>query len=143
MLSMMQKMERKICGVNDCNGQHNYLLHVEHGKATVNIFMVLDEEDEEAEEDKPASEDEEEEESPGARLMRGIQEAGRSSKGEIQGAQEDSSTEEEARKEVTICGAGAGICLELEPEPAISKMGSLPQPRLKAGLWIRIHLNED
>ena len=45
LLSLMQKMERKICGVNDCNGQHNYILHVEHGKATVNDFTVLDEEE--------------------------------------------------------------------------------------------------
>ena len=96
LLDTMKKMERKICQVNNCNGQHNYLLHMEHGKATVNMFMVLDEEDEEAEEEKPASKDEEEDGSPGARLMRGILEV----RGSRKGAQETSENSSEEQEEV-------------------------------------------
>ena len=42
-------MEKKICGVNDCKGQHTYLLHTDHNKVTVNIFPDLEEDDEEEE----------------------------------------------------------------------------------------------
>ena len=71
LLDVMKKLDRKICGVNGCTTQHNYLLHPDQGKASVNMLTVLEEED--AVEDMPASEDEDEDEddqSPRARLMR-------------------------------------------------------------------------
>ena len=74
LLDVMKKLDRKICGVNGCNIQHNYLLHPDQGKARVNMFSVLEEED--AAEEMPASEDEDDQ-SPRARLMRGILQAGR------------------------------------------------------------------
>ena len=61
------------------SGQHSFLLHPDQGKASVNMFTVMDEE-EEVDEDRPASEDDDEEEddqSPRARLLRGILQAGR------------------------------------------------------------------
>ena len=119
LLSTMRKMERKICRVNDCNRQQNYLLHMEHGKVTVNMFTVLDkedeegEEDEEAKEDKPASKDEEEDESPGARLMRGILEAGRSPKEAQENSKDSSEGLEEAKEKA---GATSEDKVKLEPE---------------------------
>ena len=74
LLDVMKKLDRKKCGVNGCNIQHNYLLHPDQGKARVNMFSVLEEED--AAEEMPASEDEDDQ-SPRARLMRGILQAGR------------------------------------------------------------------
>ena len=57
LLNLMKKMDRKICGVNGCNSQHNYLLHQDQGKASVNMFTVLEEEEEveDAAEETPAS----------------------------------------------------------------------------------------
>ena len=55
LLEVMKKLDRKICGVNGCNIQHNYLLHPDQAKASVNIFTVLEEED--ATKEMPASED--------------------------------------------------------------------------------------
>ena len=76
LLEVMKKLDRKICGVNGCNVQHNYLLHPDQGKASVNMFTVLEEED--AAEETPASKDEDEDDqSPRARLMRGILQARR------------------------------------------------------------------
>ena len=77
----MKKLDRKICGVNGCNIQHNYLLHPDQGKASVNIFTVLEEGD--ATEEMPTSEDVDEDkddQSPRARLMRGILQAGEPAK---------------------------------------------------------------
>ena len=69
LLEVMKKLDRKICGVNGCNIQQNYLHHPDQGKASVNMFTVLEEED--AAEKMPASEDEDEEDqSPRARRMR-------------------------------------------------------------------------
>ena len=67
LFSTIQKMEKKICGVNDCKGQHTYLLHTDHNKVTVNIFPDLEEDDEE-------------EETPGEKQKRGIREGGRMTK---------------------------------------------------------------
>ena len=76
LLEVMKKLDRKICGVNGCNIQQNYLHHPDQGKASVNMFTVLEEED--AAEETPASEDEDEDDqSPRARLMRGILQARR------------------------------------------------------------------
>ena len=111
---LMKKMDRKICGVNGCNGQHNYLLHQDQGKATVNTFTVLEEEEagEDAAEEKPASTDEEDQ-SPRARLMRGILQAGRIP-GENQESKEDSSKEQgEATREAETTLEDED---ELEPE---------------------------
>ena len=77
LLEVMKKLDRKICGVNGCNIQHNYLLHPDQAKASVNVFTVLEEED--ATEEVPASEDEDDQ-SPRARLMRGILQAGEPAK---------------------------------------------------------------
>ena len=76
LLEVMKKLDRKICSVNGCNIQQNYLLHPDQGKASVNMFTVLEEED--AAEETPASKDEDEDDqSPRARLMRGILQARR------------------------------------------------------------------
>ena len=53
---VMKKLGRKICDVNGCNLPHNYLLNPDRGKASVNIFTVLEEDA--AVEEEPASEDE-------------------------------------------------------------------------------------
>ena len=60
LLEVMKKLDRKICGVNGCNIQHNYLLHPDQGKASVNMFTILEEED--TAEEMPASEDRDEDE---------------------------------------------------------------------------------
>ena len=71
-----EEADWKICSVNGCNLQHNYLLHPDQGKASVNMFTVLEEDN--VDEEEPASEDEEEDDqSPRARLMRGILQDGR------------------------------------------------------------------
>ena len=76
LLEVVKRLDRKICGVNGCNLQHNYLLHPDQGKASVNMFTVLEEGN--VDEEEPASEDEEEDDqSPRARLLRGILQAGR------------------------------------------------------------------
>ena len=54
----MKKLGRKICNVNGCKLPHNYLLHPDRGKASVNMFTVLEEDAAAIEE--PASEDEDE-----------------------------------------------------------------------------------
>ena len=100
--------------MNNCNGQHNYLLHQDQGKATVNTFTVLEDEDadEDAAEEKPASEDEEDD-SPRVRLLRGILQAGRFP-GETQESEEDSSEGQgEAMKEVEMTSEDEE---KLEPE---------------------------
>ena len=77
LLEVMKKLDRKICGVNGCNLQHNYLLHPDQGRASVNMFTVL--EDEDVAEEAPASkEEDEDDQSPRTRLMRGILQARRS-----------------------------------------------------------------
>ena len=110
LLEVMKKLDRKICGVNGCNIQHNYLLHPDQGKASVNMFSVLEEED--AAEEVPASEDEDEDEedqSPRARLMRGILQAGRpteenqvsdesSSEDQVEAVREAETTSEDEKK---------------------------------------------
>ena len=53
LLEVMKKLDRKICGVNGCNIQHNYLLHPDQVTASVNMFTVLEEED--AAEEMPSS----------------------------------------------------------------------------------------
>ena len=73
---VVKRLDRKICSVNGCNLQHNYLLHPDQGKASVNMFTVL--EDDDVDEEELASEDEDEDDqSPRARLMRGILQAGK------------------------------------------------------------------
>ena len=69
LLEVVKRLDWKICGVNGCNLQHSYLLHPDQGKASVNIFTVLDEDD--TDEGQPASEDEDEDDqSPRTRLLR-------------------------------------------------------------------------
>ena len=79
LLTVVKGLNRKVCDINGCSGQHSFLLHPDQGRASVNMFTVVDEE-EEVDEDRPASEDDDEEEddqSPRARLLRGILQAGR------------------------------------------------------------------
>ena len=77
LLEVVKRLDWKICSVNGCNLQHNYLLHPDQGKASVNMFTVLEEGN--VDEEEPASEDEEEDDqSPRARLLRGILQSGRS-----------------------------------------------------------------
>ena len=76
LLEAMKRLDQRVCGVNGCNLQHNYLLHPDQGKASVNMFTFLEEDN--RDEEEPASEDEEEDDqSPRARLLRGILQAGR------------------------------------------------------------------
>ena len=77
LLETVKRLNRKVCDVNGCSLPHSFLLHPDQGRASVNIFTVLEEDDVDGEE--PASEDEEEDnQSPRARLLRGILQAGRS-----------------------------------------------------------------
>ena len=77
LLSVVTRLNRKVCDINGCSLPHSFLLHSDQGKANVNMFTVLEEDD--VDEEKPASEDDEEEDdqSPRARLLRGILQAGR------------------------------------------------------------------
>ena len=71
LLTVVKGLNRKVCDINGCGGQHSFLLHPDQSRASVNMFTVADEE----EGDKPASEDDTEEEddqSPRARLLRGL-----------------------------------------------------------------------
>ena len=114
LLEVMKKLDRKICGVNGCNIQHNYLLHPDQGKANVNIFTVLEEED--TAEEMPATEDkdeDEEDQSPRARLMRGILLAGGPAQ-ENQESDEDNS--EDQGKAVRETEAASEDEKKLEPE---------------------------
>ena len=110
----MKKLDRKICGVNGCNIQHNYLLHPDQGKASVNIFTVQEEKD--AAEEMPASkdkDDDEDDQSPRARLMRGILQARRP-------AQENQESDEDNSEDQVEAVREAGMTSEdekkLEPE---------------------------
>ena len=114
LLEVMKKLDRKIWGVNGCNIQHNYLLHLDQGKASVNMFTVLEEED--TAEEVPASEDKDEDEddqSPRARLMRGILQAGRP-------VQEDHESDEDSSEDQMEAERGAEAASKdekkLEPE---------------------------
>ena len=115
-LELMKKLDRKICGVNGCNIQHNYLLHPDQGKASVNMFTVLqkEEEVEDAAEEMPASEDKiEDDQSPRVKLMRGILQAGGFPE-ENQESNEDSSEEQtEAIRETEVTSEDEK---KLEPE---------------------------
>ena len=76
LLEVVKRLNRKVCDINRCRLQHSFLLHPDQGKASVNIFTVLEEDD--VDEEEPTSEDEEEDDqSSRARLMRGILQAGR------------------------------------------------------------------
>ena len=74
LLTVVKGLKRKVCDINGCSGQHSFLLYQDQGRASVNMFTVVDEE-EEVDDDRPASEDDNEEEdnqSPRARLLRGL-----------------------------------------------------------------------
>ena len=77
LLSVVMRLNRKVCDINGCSLPQSFLLHPDQGKASVNMFTVLEEEN--VDEEKPASEDDEEEDdqSPRARLLRGILQVGR------------------------------------------------------------------
>ena len=114
LLEVMKKLDRKICGVNGCNIQHNYLLHPDQAKASVNIFTVLEEED--ATKEMPASEDvdeDEDDQSPRARLMSGILQAGGPAE-ENQESDEDSP--EDQVEAVREAGTTSEEEKKLEPE---------------------------
>ena len=69
LLTVVKGLNRKVCDINGCGGQHSFLLHPDQSRASVNMFTVVDEED------RPAFEDDTEEEddqSPRARLLRGL-----------------------------------------------------------------------
>ena len=77
LLETVKRLNRKVCDVNGCSLPHSFLLHPDQGRASFNIFTVLEEDDVDGEE--PASKDEEEDDqSPRAKLLRGILQAGRS-----------------------------------------------------------------
>ena len=114
LLEVIKKLDRKICGVNGCNIQHNYLLHLDRAKASVNIFTVLEEED--ATKEMPASEDvdeDEDDQSPRARLMSGILQAGGPAE-ENQESDEDSP--EDQVEAVREAGTTSEEEKKLEPE---------------------------
>ena len=96
LLDVMKKLDRKICGVNGSTIQHNYLLHPDQGKASVNTFSVLEEGD--ATEEVPTSEDEEDQ-SPRERLMRGILQAGGLTEENQESDENSSGDQEEAVRE--------------------------------------------
>ena len=77
LLEVMKRLNRKICDVNGCSLQHSFLLHPDQGKASVNIFTVLDDEDEDEEAPTSADDEDEDDQSPRARLLRGILQAGK------------------------------------------------------------------
>ena len=96
---VVKRLDWKVCGVNGCNLQHNYLLHPDQGKASVNMFTVL--EDEDIAEEEPASEDEDKDnQSPRARLMRGILQAGRPAQENQESDEDNSEDQEEAVREM-------------------------------------------
>ena len=59
LLEVVKRLNRKVCDINGCSLQHSFLLHPDQGKASVNMFTVLEEDD--VDEEEPASEDDEEE----------------------------------------------------------------------------------
>ena len=98
--------------MNGCNLQHNYLLHPDQGKASVNMFTVLEAGD--VNEEEPASEDEDEDDqSPRARLLRGILQAGRPVQ-ENQASEEDNP--EDPGEAVRDMEAASEDKEKLEPE---------------------------
>ena len=112
LLEVVKRLGRKICGVNGCTLQHSYLLHPDQGKASVNMFTVLEEDD--MNEEEPTSEDEDEDDqSPRARLLRGILQAGRPVQ-EDQASEEDSS--EDLGEAVRDVEAAPEDGEKLEPE---------------------------
>ena len=112
LLEVVKRLDRKICGVNGCTLQHNYLLHPDQGKASINIFTVLEEDH--MDEEEPASEDEDEDDqSPRARLLRGILQARRPGLGN-QASEEDNS--EDPGEAVRDMEAASKDKEELEPE---------------------------
>ena len=98
LLSVVTRLNRKVCDINGCSLPHSFLLHSDQGKANVNMFTILEEDD--VDEEKPASEDDEEEEdqSPRVRLLRGILQAGRPVQDD-QPPEDDPEEPEEAVKE--------------------------------------------
>ena len=129
LLEVMKKLDRKICGVNGCNIQHNYLLHPDQGKASVNMFTVLEEED--TAEEMSASEDkdeEDEDQSPRARLMRGILLAG----GPVQEKQEsDEDDSEDQGEAVRETEAASEDEKKLEPEKEKNPQAQDEEARLE------------
>ena len=112
MLEVVKRLNRKICDVNGCNIQHNYLLHPDQGKASVNMFTVAEEED--TAEEEPASEDEEEDDqSPRARLIRGILQAGRPTQETQEPEENKSEYQEEVAREMEAASEDEK---KLEPE---------------------------
>ena len=127
MLEVMKKLDRKICGVNGCNIQHNYLLHPDQGKASVNMFTVMEEED--VAEEAPASEDEDEDDqSPRARLMRGILQAGRPAQESHESAVDSSEDQGEAVREAETASEDEK---NLEPEKEKNPQNQDEEERLE------------
>ena len=122
---VMKKLGRKICDVNGCNLSHNYLLHPDGGKASVNMFTVL-KEDAAAKEELASENEDEDDESPRARLMRGILQAGRSVQGRQTSEEGSSEDQEEA-----VRGTEAASEDEKELEPEKEKN---PQPQEEVDL---------
>ena len=122
---VMKKLGRKICDVNGCNLPHNYLLHPDGGKASVNMFTVL-KEDAAAKEELASENEDEDDESPRARLMRGILQAGRPVQ-ESQASEEGSSEDQEE----AVRGTEAASEDEKELEPEKEKN---PQPQEEVDL---------
>ena len=126
LLEVMKKLDRKICGVNGCNIQHNYLLHPDQGKASVNMFTVMEED---VAEEAPASKDEDEDDqSPRARLMRGILQAGRPAQESHESAVDSSEDQGEAVREAETASEDEK---NLEPEKEKNSQNQDEEARLE------------
>ena len=44
LLTVVKGLNRKVCDINGCGAPHSFMLHPDQGRASVNMFTVVDEE---------------------------------------------------------------------------------------------------